>query len=207
MTGTTSSRNSPAAGLTVTLCAVLIGLTACSSPASDGTSMPVPDPSASASGGASDAGGESTPDEPIGWLIEGQTTFVTASARICADEDLLFEDSEFPSILLEGNGGPGDEWDGVSAYTIDPNTITLNFGEDQWYAERFDGVGDKGDYWQTPNGSLTVTRGSNGMVTGGSGTGQGEVLYVNGDSARFDDTVTFTVTVMEQPAWCLVPIE
>jgi hypothetical protein len=207
MTGTTSPRNVIGPGLSVLLCAALTGLTACSSPASDGSSMPVPDPSTSASGGASDADGESTPDDPIGWLIEGQTTFVTASARICADDDLLFEDSEFPSILLEANGGPPDDWDGVSTYEIDENSITLDFGEGQWYADRFDGSNGKGDSWQTPNGELTVTRDSNGVVTGGSGTGQGEVIYANGDGGLFDDTVTFTVTVMEQPAWCLIPVE
>ena len=207
MTGMTPKRALLGTGLSVTLCAVLVAITACTSPATDSPSMPVPDPSASASSAASAGDDESAPEDPIGWLIEGQTTFVTASARICADDDLLFENSEFPSILLEGNGGPGDDWDGVSAYEIDPNSITLDFGEDQWYADRFDGVDGKGDYWQVPNGSLTVTRDSNGVVTGGSGTGQGELSYANGDSARFDDTVTFTVTVMEQPAWCTVPIE
>lgn len=169
--------------------------------------MPVPDPSASPSGGSSVGEEESATDDPIGWLIEGQTTYVTASARICADDDLLFENSEFPSILLEANGGPPDDWDGVSTYEIDENSITLDFGEGQWYADRFDGADGKGDYWQTPNGTLTVTRDSNGVVTGGSGTGQGEALYANGDGARFDDTVTFTVSVMEQPAWCAIPVE
>lgn len=207
MTGTTPKRALLGAGLSATLCAVLVATTACTSPATDATSMPVPDPSASASGAVSAGDDEATPDEPIGWLVEGQTTFVTASARICADEDRLLEDSDFPSILLEANGGPADDWDGVSTYEIDENSITLDFGEGRWYADRFDGANGKGDSWQTPNGSLTVIRDANGVVTGGSGTGQGEAIYANGDGARFDDTVTFTVTVMEQPAWCTVPVE
>ncbi|MDX2025383.1 hypothetical protein [Microcella sp.] len=207
MTGTTPMRALLGTGLSVTLCAVLVSLTACTSPATDSTSMPVPDPSASASGAVSAGDDEATPEDPIGWLIEGQTTFVTASARICADDDLLFENSEFPSILLEANGGPPDDWDGVSTYEIDDSNITLHFGEGQWYANRFDGANGKGDSWQTPNGTLTVMRDSNGVVTGGSGTGRGEVIYANGDGGRFDDTVTFTVTVMEQPAWCTIPVD
>lgn len=177
--------------------AVLL-LTACRPQST--TNMPMPDPSESPSASVI---GEA---DDRGWIVEAENGYLTASSRVCSDEDLLTSaESEFPAIYLEEGGGPPDDWVPSEQFEVDSNGILLDFGAGEYDASRFDGANGIGTAWETLNGTLSVDRDAQGVITGGTGTGETRILHANGDSERIVDVVTFTVTVADEPAWCDIP--
>lgn len=191
----------------LSLAAVLGG---CSTP----DQAPVADDGAATSASASPAPDESpratpspspSPVDGLGWIVRAENAYISASGRVCSDEDVLTAGAlDGGSIYLEASGGMPDDWTPGTVYEIDSNGIFLNLLGGTYYAKRFDGDLSTGigDVWETPNGPLEVRRDEFGVVTGGTGTGETRFISRYGDVSRSPDVMTFTVERAPDAPWC-----
>ncbi len=127
---------------------------------------------------------------------------------MCADEDLLSNpDSEFPGIYLEQGPGMPDDWKPGDLYQVSSDGMLIDFGAGTYNASRFDGDDSMGigTAWET-FGRVTIDRDAQGVITGGSGTGKTRILHENGDVENLTDSMTFTVSIIDEPTWCTIPV-
>ena len=155
------------------------------------------------------------PSEPGGlapgesWLVQGANDYVDGSSPVCADEDLLTNpDAEFLSIYLEQGPGMPDDWKPGDPYQVSSDGILIDFAAGTYNASRFDGDDSTGigTAWET-FGQVTIDRDAQGVITGGSGTGKTRILRENGDVEKLTDSMTFTVSIIDEPTWCTIPVE
>lgn len=160
-----------------------------------------PTPGAGGSEPAGLAPGES-------WLVQGANAYVDGTSPVCADEDLLSNpDSEFPGVYLEQGPGMPDSWKPGDEYQVNGDGILLDFGSGDYSGSRFDGddFTGIGTAWET-FGTFTFERDDEGVITGGSGTGKTRILHENGDVENLTDSMTFTVSIVDEPTWCTIPV-
>lgn len=166
--------------------------------------MPVPDPP-----GPTPAPGGLTPGAGQSWLVQGHNDYVDGSSPVCADEDILTAEApEFFGLYLEQGPGLPDDWKPGDEYQVSADGILLEFDTGRYSANRFDGddFAGIGTAWET-FGDFEYTRDAQGVISGGSGTGQTRVLHENGDVENLADTMTFTVVVADEPTWCTIAVE
>jgi hypothetical protein len=148
-------------------------------------------------------------DGDRGWRVEASNGYLTASAPVCSDEDILTaENPEFFGLYLEAGPGMPDDWKPGDPYQVDSNGILLEFDTGRYRASRFDGdvQAGIGTSWET-FGTFEFQRDAQGVITGGSGSGETRIMHENGDVENLDDAMTFTVTVADEPTWCNLPFE
>jgi hypothetical protein len=171
--------------------------------------MPAPSGSISPEPGPGPGPGELIPGDGESWLVHGQNDYVDGSIPVCSDDDVLTAaQPEFFGLYLEQGPGMPDDWRPGDAYQVNGDGILLEFDTGDYTASRFDGddYSGIGTAWET-FGTFTYTRDAQGVISGGSGTGETRILHENGDVENLADTMTFTVVVADEPTWCAIAVE